>query len=155
RGMFSYEALRSRLADNRFSDSGFKNLIGPVIRLRRLSDDELYALILRVTKLHARNYSWEPRITPEEMADFLKLCLSRAGADALITPREIIRDYISVLNILLQNESADYAAVVGSGVVTLEHGDVAESASEVRISAASASDEQRPSSDFNPEDIEI
>ena len=155
RGMFSYEALRSRLADNRFSDSGFKNLIGPVIRLRRLSDDELYALIARVTKLHAQNYSWEPRITPEEMADFLRMCLSRAGADALITPREIIRDYVSVLNILMQNESATYAAVVGSGVVTLEHGDVAESGGEVRTESARPAEESRPASDFNPEDIEI
>ena len=52
RGLFSYEALRSRLCDSRFALEGFKNLIGPVIRLRRLSDDELFALISRVTKLY-------------------------------------------------------------------------------------------------------
>ena len=54
RGLFSYEALRSRLCDSRFALEGFKNLIGPVIRLRKLSDDELFALISRVTKLYAQ-----------------------------------------------------------------------------------------------------
>ena len=80
RGLFSYEALRSRLCDSRFALEGFKNLIGPVIRLRRLSDDELFALISRVTKLYAQNYGEEPRITQEQMVEFLKICLGRAGA---------------------------------------------------------------------------
>ncbi len=123
RGLFSYEALRSRLSDGRFSAEGYKNLIGPVIRLRRLSDDELYALIARITGLHAQNYSWEPRVTNEDMLTFLKICLDRAGADTMITPREIIRDYMTVLNILMQNPNASFADVVGSGVVTLVHGE--------------------------------
>ena len=116
RGLFSYEALRSRLCDSRFSPEGYKNLIGPVIRLRRLSDDELLALIVRVTHLHAQNYEWEPRITAEQMQQFLKLCLSRAGADSMITPREMLRDYMTVLHILMQNESASFEDVVGSAV---------------------------------------
>ena len=116
RGLFSYEALRSRLCDSRFSLAGFKNLIGPVIRLRRLSDDELYALISRVTRLYAQNYGEEPRITPEQMAEFLSICLSRAGADSMITPREMLRDYMTVLNILMQNPDADFARVIGSAV---------------------------------------
>ena len=111
RGLFSYEALRSRLADSRFSDPSFKNLIGPVIRLRRLSDDELYALIVRVTALYAMQYGKEPRITAAEQEKFLRLCLSRAGADSMMTPREILRDYMTVLNILMQNENADFDTV--------------------------------------------
>ncbi len=114
RGLFSYEALRSRLCDSRFALEGFKNLIGPVIRLRRLSNDELFALIRRITALYAQNYNWEPRITEEEMVQFLNLCLDRAGADAMITPREMLRDYMTVLNILMQNESARFADIVGT-----------------------------------------
>ena len=116
RGLFSYEALRSRLCDSRFALEGFKNLIGPVIRLRRLSDDELFALISRVTKLYAQNYGVEPRITSEQMVCFLKICLDRAGADSLITPREMLRDYMTVLNILMQNPDATFEQVVGSAV---------------------------------------
>ena len=120
RGLFSYEALRSRLCDSRFALEGFKNLIGPVIRLRRLSDDELFALISRVTKLYAQNYGSEPRITQEQMGQFLQICLLRAGADSMITPREMLRDYMTVLNILMQNPEATFQQVVGSAV-TLSH----------------------------------
>ncbi len=116
RGLFSYEALRSRLCDSRFALEGFKNLIGPVIRLRRLSDDELYALICRITKLYAQNYGKEPNINPEQMAAFLQICLERAGANSMITPREMLRDYMTVLNILMQNPDATFEAVVGSAV---------------------------------------
>lgn len=120
RGLYSYEALKSRLSDGRFSGAGYRNMLGPVIRLRRLSDDELLALIARITKLHSMAYSWEPRVSTEEQVEFLKSCLARAGADTMITPREIIRDYMQVLNILLQNPQASFADVVGSGVVTLK-----------------------------------
>ena len=116
RGLFSYEALRSRLCDSRFALDGFKNLIGPVIRLRRLSDDELFAMISRITKLYAQNYGQEPRITEEQMVHFLQICLDRAGADSLITPREMLRDYMTVLNILMQNPEASFEDVVGSAV---------------------------------------
>ncbi len=123
RGLFSYEALKSRLSDGQFQKQGFKNLIGPVIRLRRLSDDELFALIARMTGLHGQNYGWQPRVTSEDMAEFLRICLDRAGADTMITPREIIRDYMTVLNILLQNPDTSFAEVVGSGVIKLSHGE--------------------------------
>ena len=112
RGLFGYEALRSRLCDSRFGDSEFRNLIGPVIRLRRLSDDELFALIVRVTALYAQHYKWEPRITAEQQLRFLSLSLSRAGSDSLMTPRELLRDYLTVLNILMQNPETDFERIV-------------------------------------------
>ena len=116
RGLFSYEALRSRLCDSRFALEGFKNLIGPVIRLRRLTDDELFALISRITKLYAQNYATAPVVTDEQMVTFLQLCLSRAGADSMITPREMLRDYMTVLNILMQNPEVAFEEVLGSAV---------------------------------------
>ena len=112
RGLFSYEALRSRLCDSRFFDAEFKNLIGPVIRLRRLSDDELYALIVRVTALYAQCYGQEPRISDADRIRFLEVCLSRTGAESLMTPREILRDYMTVLNILMQNPEIDFATIL-------------------------------------------
>lgn len=127
RGLFSYEALRSRLCDSRFALTGFKNLIGPVIRLQRLSENELFALISRITALYAQNYGIEPRVSGEQMAEFLRICLERAGADSLITPREMLRDYMTVLNILMQNPDATFEEVVGSAV-TLRHGEDDETA---------------------------
>ena len=112
RGLFSYEALRSRLCDSRFADAEFRNLIGPVIRLRRLSEDELYALIVRVTALYAEFYNWTPRLGEAEQLRFLEICTSRAGADSMLTPREILRDYMTVLNILMQNEDASFDRIL-------------------------------------------
>jgi hypothetical protein len=146
RGLFSYEALRSRLCDSRFALAGFKNLIGPVIRLRRLSDDELFALISRVTKLYAQNYGVEPRITEAQMVEFLQICLSRAGADSMITPREMLRDYMTVLNILMQNPDASFADVVGSAVTLKTEAQIAEEREDAN---------KPPKASFSIDDIEF
>ena len=116
RGLFSYEALRSRLCDSKFALDGFKNLIGPVIRLRRLTDDELFALIQRITALYSQYYQWDCTVTNEDRLKFLNICLSRAGADSMITPREMLRDYMTVLNILMQNPEAKFDDVVGNHI---------------------------------------
>jgi hypothetical protein len=140
RGLFSYEALRSRLCDSRFADAEFRNLIGPVIRLRRLSEDELYALIVRVTALYAEYYNWTPRLGEREQLRFLEVCTSRAGADSMLTPREILRDYMTVLNILMQNEEASFDRILKNVV------------GDAPISQKSAeTGEEKPS--FDPEDI--
>ena len=144
RGLFGYEALRSRLCDSRFNDAEFRNLIGPVIRLRRLSDDELFALIVRVTALYAQYYHWVPRITAEQQVRFLTLALSRAGGNSMMTPRELLRDYLTVLNILMQNENADFERIVAS--VTAESRPAGESDGE---SGATGSE----NGNFSPEDI--
>lgn len=112
RGLFSYDALKSRLCDSRFASEEYRNYIGPVIRLKRLTDDELFALISRITKLYALNYGREARITEDEMVRFLEISLSRAGAEEMITPREMLRDYVTVLNILMQNPEVTFERVV-------------------------------------------
>ena len=160
RGLFSYEALRSRLCDSRFALEGFKNLIGPVIRLRRLADDELLALIRRVTGLYAQFYKWDARITDAQQLAFLNLCLSRAGADSMITPREMLRDYMTVLNILMQNPEATFEQVVGSAV-TLKHEDsdpedawaptAAEKSADTSAGRGPAPAERK----FDPEDLDF
>lgn len=117
RGLFSYEALRSRLSDTMFGADARETqpMFGPIIRLKRLSDDELLALIARVTALFRQGYG-DVNVTPEEMRDFLYFMLSRAGADEMITPREIIRSYLTALGILLSDKSKRlpdvYASVV-------------------------------------------
>ncbi len=147
RGLFSYEALKSRLCDSRFAPEGYKNMIGPVIRLLRLSDDELFALITRVTALHAQNYGIEPRITKEQMVRFLQIMLSRAGADSMITPREMLRDYMTVLNILMQNPDADFDSIVGR-TVTNPSEDASHDAPVKEQGSA-------PRQDMDPEDLEL
>ena len=88
------------------------------------------------------------------MAEFLKICLDRAGADTMITPREIIRDYMTVLNILLQNPDTTFADVVGSGVVKLSNGEDEEEKL-IDDDAPAASERPCTVSDFSAEDIEL
>ena len=116
RGLFSYEALKSRLCDSRYALDEYRNYIGPVIRLKRLTDDELFALISRITKLYAVNYGVSPRISEDEMVRFLEISLARAGAEQLITPREMLRDYMTVLNILMQNENVSFEQIINKAL---------------------------------------
>ena len=77
--------------------------------MRRLSDDELLALIARLTHLHAEQVGGADAVTPEEMVAFLQAALARAGAEELVTPREIIRDFLTLLNILHENPTVRFA----------------------------------------------
>lgn len=113
RGLFSYDALRSRLEDSKYSDMGYKNLSSPVIRLPRLSDNELLALVKRLTKLYQQREGLdESPVSDEQIERFLGIALAKAGAGELITPREIIRDYLTLLNILRDNEGAKFEDLI-------------------------------------------
>ena len=112
RGLFSYEALRSRLADSRFADTGYATLSSPVIRLRRLSDNELYALLCRLSKLHAMQKGIDELLSDAELREFLAFSTSRAGASELLTPREMIRDFMTLLNILSENKDATFSSLL-------------------------------------------
>ena len=115
RGLYSYEALRSRLADGRFGGE-LRSLMQPVLRLKRLSDAELLALILRLSNLHGTYYHWDvrARITEEEMRAFLESSLAREGAESMITPREIIRDFVTLLDLLYANPDKAAAEIIGA-----------------------------------------
>ena len=114
RGLFSYEALRSRLSDSRFAGAGYTTLTSPVIRLRRLSDNELYALLCRLSKLHAMQRGTPELLTDLQKQEFLSVALARAGASELLTPREMIRDFMTLLQILADHPDADFDALLHS-----------------------------------------
>ena len=113
RGLYSYEALRSRLADHRFGGE-LRSLMQPVLRLKRLSDSELLALVIRLASLHGEYHKWDVRLTEENMRDFLAASFSREGADSMITPREIIRDFVTLLDLLLTNPDKSFSEIVGT-----------------------------------------
>ncbi len=113
RGLFSYEALRSRLSDSRYAELGYRDLSSPVIRLRRLSNNELLALVKRLTKLYMQREETDtPPLTDEQIERFLQVSVSRAGAEELLMPREMIRDYLSLLNILRDNKGLQFDDVM-------------------------------------------
>jgi hypothetical protein len=112
RGLFSYPALRSRLSDSRFVREGFTDFASPVLRLTRLSHEEIYLLLERLRDIHAAHYGYDPRLEKRELAAFMELAFSVPGAEEFITPREISRDFIGLLNILHENSNADFDTLV-------------------------------------------
>lgn len=114
RGIYSYEALRSRLAEGKFSRPGARDLLAPVIRLEPLTAEEMLVLCEKLADMHADLYHYERRIGTEDLADFIRTEYSRVGADTHITPREVIRDFIEVLDLLAQNPDMDVKALIRS-----------------------------------------
>ena len=103
RGIYSYEALRSRLTEGRFSREGARDMLAPVIRLDPLSPEEMLVLTEKLADMHAGLYGYERSMTQEDLALFLRIEYGRIGADTNITPREVIRDFIELLDILYQH----------------------------------------------------
>lgn len=113
RGVYSYEALRSRLAEGHFGGE-HKDLLAPVIRLQPLNGDEMLILIEKLAQIHGVLYGYEPHVTEQDLADFIQIEFSRIGADSHITPREVIRDFIEVLDILYQHPELKVAELLHS-----------------------------------------
>lgn len=114
RGIYSYEALRSRLSEGKFSKPGARDLLAPVIRLDPLNPEEMLVLCEKLSSMHAGLYGYEERLSTEDLGDFVKMEYSRVGADSNITPREVIRDFIELLDLLYQNPDSDMASIIGS-----------------------------------------
>ena len=114
RGIYSYEALRSRLTEGRFSKPGMRDLLAPVIRLEPLTAEEMLVLCEKLSDMHAGLYGYERIISTDDLVSFLKVEYERIGADQNITPREVIRDFIELLDLLYQNQGMSIGALLAS-----------------------------------------
>ena len=114
RGIYSYEALRSRLAEGRFSKPGARDLLAPVIRLEALTAEEMLVLCEKLADMHAGLYNYARNVTTDDLVAFIKIEYGRIGADQNITPREVIRDFIELLDLLYQNPGMNITAMLES-----------------------------------------
>ena len=114
RGIYSYEALRSRLAEGKFSRPGARDLLSPVIRLEPLTPEEMLVLCEKLADMHAGLYNYPRRVVTDDLAVFIKIEYGRIGADQNITPREVIRDFIELLDLLYQNPSLEPVTLLQS-----------------------------------------
>lgn len=132
RGVYSYEALRSRLAEGRFSGE-HKDLLSPVIRLQPLTNEEMLILIEKLADIHAGLYEYKQIVTQQDMVDFIEIEFGRIGADTHITPREVIRDFIEVLDIVFQNPEVKVRTLLGSDAFSYAQNPVIEEATEAQF----------------------
>ncbi len=114
RGVYSYEALRSRLQEGKFAKQGAQDLLAPVIRLQPLTSEEMLVLTEKLATMHAGLYQYERTLDEHHLADFIKIEYGRIGADTHITPREVIRDFIELLDILFQHPETDLRTLLES-----------------------------------------
>lgn len=114
RGVYSYEALRSRLAQGRFASEGLTDMLAPVIRLNPLTYEELLILIEKLAAIHAGYFEYEQSLTEDDLITFLQIEFGRVGSDSHLTPREVIRDFIELLDIVCQNPDVEISKLLGS-----------------------------------------
>ncbi|MDR1374645.1 MAG: ATP-binding protein [Treponema sp.] len=123
RGLFSYSALKSRLADSRFVREGYADFSGPILRLAQLSHGEIYILLERIAQIHARHFEYEPFLEKKELTAFMELVFASPGAGEFVTPREITRDFLGLLNILKDDPALDFYDLLRRGGESFTGGD--------------------------------
>lgn len=146
RGVFSYEALRSRLTQGRFAAEGMRDMLAPIIHLHPLTYEELLVLIEKLQQIHAGYFGYEARLNESDLVQFLQIEFGRVGADTHLTPREVIRDFIELLDIAYQNPSTPVASIL-SGVGGNGSGDGGGGAQQSSLSVTAAAG-QRDASEF-------
>ena len=122
KGIYSYEALRSRLAEGHFATDDLKDLSAPIIKLQMLTQEEMYVLVEKLRDLHAELYNYTPMLKHEDLLYFLTVEYNRVGAETHITPREIIRDFIELTGIIHQNPHTNVQAILGSNSFEMAKG---------------------------------
>ena len=110
-GVFSYEALRSRLQSGTFNDPTVINLMAPIIRIQPLTKSEIIVLLEKLTEIHANFHGYNSSICAEDIVYFVDEVFAQQ-VDKQITPRSIIRDYIDVLNLMLQHPQYNIRTVI-------------------------------------------
>lgn len=113
RGLFSYEALASRLASNRFAAEGLVDLGGPVIKLGNLTPEDCFVLLHNIRRVQARGDEAKYLMPDAGIEAYLHSCEQRMGAAYFQTPRDTVKDFVNLLNVLEQNPGADWRALIG------------------------------------------
>jgi len=103
RGLFSYEALSSRLAANRFAVPGLVDLHGPVLQLQPLTPEDCFVLLDNIRRVYAPGDSSAYLLPDEAITAYLQSCANRMGSAYYQTPRETIKDFVGLLDVLHQN----------------------------------------------------
>lgn len=118
RGLFNDQAWARRTTKSRFA-KGLQDTSGPVIQLESLTEQEILTLLQRLAEVHAAHFGYEKALTNSEFQEFVEEIVNRLGAEALLTPGEIVRDFVSVLNILQQNPKTSFSQVIHGSIFPL------------------------------------
>ncbi len=113
RGVYSYSALQSRLAQNTFAVDGLVDFSGPVVRLSALTAEDFYLLLGKIRHVHASGDPGRYLLPDPAIASFMEHCAGRIGDSFFRTPRTTITAFINLLAVLEQNPGADWKQLLG------------------------------------------
>lgn len=145
RGLYSYAALQSRLAENAFATNGLVDYSGPVIRLAALTPEDFYVLLDKLRLVYAFGDASKALVPEEAIPAFMAHCATRLGEAYFRTPRTTITAFINFLAVLEQNPSTDWRELIGSMEIERDTG----GAADIVNDAASDSDDELASFRLN------
>ena len=121
RGLYSYEALQSRLAENTFARGGLVDLSGPVVHLSSLTQEDLFVLLVNVRRVFLGD---EIDAAPDEaLKAFMAHCSRRIGDAYFRTPRNTVTAFVNMLSVIEQNPGTAWQDLVGDVEVAADGGD--------------------------------
>ena len=122
RGLWSYEALQSRLSENKYARDGLVDLSGPVIRLENLAKEDIFVLLSNIREVMQP----EGAVPDEAIVAFMQHCKDHLGDACFRTPRRTSTEFVNLLSVLEQNPRADWRSLIGELDLQNEHGDDAD-----------------------------
>jgi len=122
RGVYSYQALQSRLAQNAFATNGLVDFSGPVVRLSSLTAEDFYVLLTKIRHVYAGGDPAKYLLPDEAVSQFMEHCANRIGDSFFRTPRTTITAFINLLAVLEQNPGTEWASLIGAVEVKADHG---------------------------------
>ncbi|CAG4887408.1 hypothetical protein R54767_00317 [Paraburkholderia gardini] len=130
RGLYSYPALQSRLAENTFATNGLVDYSGPVIRLASLTPEDFYVLLDKIRIVHASGDAGRALLPVEAIQAFMAHAAARLGEAYFRTPRTTITAFINLLAVLEQNPAVDWRQLIGGLEVERDTGGAADIATD-------------------------
>ena len=120
RGLYSYEALQTRLAENTFARDGLVDLSGPVIRLANLTPEDMFILLSNIRRVMQSD---DESLPDEALTAFMSHCSERIGDAYFRTPRNTVTAFVNMLSILAQNSDVNWRSLIGSVDVSEDNTD--------------------------------
>jgi len=117
RGLYSYEALRTRLSENKFAGEGVVDFSGPVIRLQNLTPEDLFVLLQNIRHVQANGDPTKYLLPDEALMAVLQKASETLGADYFKTPRDVVRSFVGLLNVLEQNPGKKWTDFLTSELI--------------------------------------
>jgi hypothetical protein len=122
RGLYSYPALQSRLAENSFATKGLVDLSGPILRLTSLTPEDFYVLLQKIRHVYAFGDSDKYLLPDEALTIFMRNCSQKLGDAYFRTPRTTITAFINLLAVIDQNPGTQWEDLIGEVQVEPDRG---------------------------------